>query len=423
LAQIARIGFSTLGSMFVIRYLGPTQYGTLAFVSATVTLFSALVSLPQHGLIVRELANVGENDRSSAISSAFALRLIGAPLLIICSLIAVIVLGHTGSIVLFTLFAATAYLASPFQTIRSELEFDSKFGIVSSIDFFTSAASTGVKLLLIFFNAPLIGFAAITLFDAALQILIYLSLKSDKTKILNIKKIRKSTTVEYFKSGIPLILSGIAIAIFTRTDVIFITKMLDETHAGIYSAGIRVVEATFFLPSIIMSVSFPKIARLYYQDKKKYETEISKYILAITLIGIFVSTVVSASSWYVIPLLLGDTYVAATKIINITIWSIIIVGLNSAINTILTLERATKVSFYMSIIGAVTNILLNYILIPIYGISGAAIATIVAQVSGLLFLPLLYQKHNIFSMMAKPLYPGFIINEIILPLTKGEQKK
>jgi O-antigen/teichoic acid export membrane protein len=73
-------------------------------------------------------------------------------------------------------------------------------------------------------------------------------------------------------------------------------------------------------------------------------------------------------------------------------------------------ENLQKYSFYRTLAGMVLNILLNYILIPIYSIQGAAIATLISQV----------MASYLFNLFNKKLRYTFILqtNAIFFPLRK-----
>ena len=86
------------------------------------------------------------------------------------------------------------------------------------------------------------------------------------------------------------------------------------------------------------------------------------------------------SDWLV-ELLYGVQYSLASDVLMLHIWAGVFVFLGVSFSKYLTAENQTKKAFYRTLLGAVINVLLNYILIPIYGINGAAIATIIGQIS------------------------------------------
>jgi O-antigen/teichoic acid export membrane protein len=80
----------------------------------------------------------------------------------------------------------------------------------------------------------------------------------------------------------------------------------------------------------------------------------------------------------IIKVLLGQEYAASAPVLTIHIWAGIAVFLGVASSQFLIAENLTKLSFYRTLIGMIVNIILNLILIPVYGIIGAAVATLVS---------------------------------------------
>ena len=81
----------------------------------------------------------------------------------------------------------------------------------------------------------------------------------------------------------------------------------------------------------------------------------------------------------IVGLLYGVQYNEAGSVLMIHIWAGVFVFLGSAFSRYLTVENLAKKAFYRTLLGVILNIVFNYILIPKYGINGAAIATLIGQ--------------------------------------------
>jgi O-antigen/teichoic acid export membrane protein len=81
----------------------------------------------------------------------------------------------------------------------------------------------------------------------------------------------------------------------------------------------------------------------------------------------------------VVKLIYGEAYEKAGKVLMIHIWTLVFVFLGVAFSHYLLSENLTKVSFYRTFLGAVLNVLLNFLWIPKYGIMGVVVATLVTQ--------------------------------------------
>jgi O-antigen/teichoic acid export membrane protein len=129
------------------------------------------------------------------------------------------------------------------------------------------------------------------------------------------------------------------------------------------------------------------------------------------LIGLFITF----SADFLVNKLLGTEFRQAASILVLHIWAAPFVFLGVARGQWFMAENLTKFSFATTVLGAITNIILNLILIPLYSGNGAAIATLISYgISAYLsciFYPVLY---NTFWMLTKALLIPFRVQQNIL---------
>ena len=101
-------------------------------------------------------------------------------------------------------------------------------------------------------------------------------------------------------------------------------------------------------------------------------------------IAFFIALPISIFSKNIIFLIFGSEYIKAAMSLSIYVWAGVGVSLGVAMSYYLLTENYNRISMTVAIIGAVINILLNLILIPRIGITGAAISTFVAYNGSLL---------------------------------------
>ena len=125
-----------------------------------------------------------------------------------------------------------------------------------------------------------------------------------------------------------------------------------------------------------------------------------------TWFSISVAFLIMLFSGLIINILYGKEYAQAASVLSIHIWSGVFVFLGVASSNYLIAENLTKISFFRTILGAVSNVILNIILIPLYGIIGAAYATLISYaVSGYFSNILFIKSRRIFLMFLKSLFP------------------
>ena len=160
-----------------------------------------------------------------------------------------------------------------------------------------------------------------------------------------------------------------------RIDQIMINSLLDEYNLGIYSVGVRFVEIFHFVPKILMISILPIIllSKKYYQELLNINSFIFK-------ISIFIVIILYLGSDFLINLFFGQNYLESVEIVKVLSLSIIFV-FYGVINEHWYVKNNLQIYYAINVlIGAILNIILNYYLIKLIGIKGAAIATIFTYV-------------------------------------------
>ena len=205
----------------------------------------------------------------------------------------------------------------------------------------------------------------------------------------------------------PVIISGIAIAVYMRIDQIMIKGMLDAAAVGYYSAAVRISEVFYFLPAIITGSVFPAIIKSKLEDEVRY----NKRLLA--LFTILLWSAIGASIFFtllakpIVLTLFGAEYSPAIPVLMVHTWGSLFVFLGVvrtkwAINE----NYQIYIMFYV-ILGAVINVVLNLIFIPRTGIIGAAFSTVIAQfVAAMLSNLCCSQTRPIFLLQIRSFNPN-----------------
>jgi PST family polysaccharide transporter len=130
---------------------------------------------------------------------------------------------------------------------------------------------------------------------------------------------------------------------------------------------------------IIASSVFPSLVKSKQLGEQEYLRRIQKYFDLSAMLAYALVIPTSLLSHHIISLLYGDAYRGAETIFTILIWGCLFVFLGTAREQFLISEGMMRFIMIATSIGAISNILLNILLIPIYSGVGAAIATLVAE--------------------------------------------
>jgi len=205
-----------------------------------------------------------------------------------------------------------------------------------------------------------------------------------------------------------LILSAFAISIYMKIDQIMLGQMIGNESVGIYSAAVRISEVWYFIPLAIIGSVFPSIMKAKMECERKYKMRMQQLFDAMVWLSLLVCFPLAFSSEYIVVLLFGELYQEAGLVLAIHVWASLFVFLGVATSRWLIAENRQILNLQRTTIGAIANIILNYVLIPRYGAVGASIATVVSYgmvsiMSDLLSKdtrPVFYMKIKAFNLFS-----------------------
>jgi O-antigen/teichoic acid export membrane protein len=393
--QILKMIAGVLVGIWVARYLGPEQFGIFSYVLAFTVIFSGIAKLGLDSIVVRDLVNQPEK-RDIYLGTAFWLKLLGAFLTFSIVVFATLFTPNDNATKLYIFIIASGMFFQPFEVI--DFYFQSKVlsKFVSLCKIMQLLLSSLLKIYFVLKGANLFWFVVVSFIDQ-ITFAIALFFAYTYQKIGGFyHRFDLSIAKSLLKNSWPMILSGIVVMLYMRIDQIMIKEMLGEKEVGLYSAAVRLSEVGYFIPMIITNSLFPAIINAKKVSKELYYIRLQRLYTFVVWIAIGIS--IPLSDWLIV-LLYGQEYQAAGKVLMIHIWASVFVFLGVVSGSWLTSENLQRLSFYRTLAGTVINVSLNFTLIPIYGITGAAIATLIAQmVAALIFDIFLKKTRRMFFM-------------------------
>jgi len=391
-ARVTSLFLSFFIGALVARHLGPERYGILNYALSFVTIFVFLSSFGIDNILVRDLVKYKEENKD-IISTAFILKTIGGILVILISTASSYIINDsyiTRLVFIYSLhllFASLSVIDSYFQSIiKYKYTFIAQFTSVVIVSIF--------KLFLIYKQFGTGWFILAIVFDTIFSSLILLIIFFKKGLYLKLK-INKTLAKKMLLDSWPFILTGAFILIYTKIDQIMIGKMLDTASLGIYVAGVKLAEVWYFIPTIICGVLFPSIVNAKMAEDILYKKRLKKLILLIFFISFSFALFEFIFAKYLTLFVFGKTYLASTIILRIYVWSGIIISIITILHQYLTIENKTRLILISSLFGAITNIILNLVFIPLFGITGAAWATIISYMT----IPLIIYSNLIWKRL------------------------
>ncbi len=403
--RVLRMGVAFFVGVYVARYLGPERFGLLSYAGSFVGLFSGLAALGLNSIVTRELVKTPE-CRDELLGSAFWLKVGGAGLMWI-GIVNAIPFTHNNTYE-NTLIAIIAFsvIFQAFNVIDFHYQAQVKSKYVVYAKSAQLVVSSITKIALIVIEAPLIWFAWVYLLDAVVLAIGLITVYLRKTGKIRVWQWKWRIASALLRDSWPLILSGMTISLQMKIDQVMIKEMLGAEEVGLYAAAVKLSEAWYFIPMAITFSVFPAIVNAKKQNKALYYQRLQKLYDFMIWLAIAIALPITFLAPWIIELLYGKEYLEASNVLSLHIWAGVFVSLGIASSRWFVVENYVKKSFYRGLLGLVVNVVLNVLLIPIYGILGAAIATLIGQMS----FALLYdffdrQTHVSLRLKIKAFFP------------------
>lgn len=383
--RIVHVILSFVIGLLTTRYLGPSNYGLINYATAYTTFFSSFCTLGINSVIVKNFID-HPYDEGETIGTTLVLRAISS-VLSLCTILGIVSIADDGEPV--TLVVVALYCVSlifqVFDTFNYwfQSKLLSKYYAIATIIAYIIASA--YRVLLLAFGKSIQWFAVANSVDycivAALLVLFY-KLNHGPKLSFSIKKAK-----ELLSASCSYILSGLMVAIYGATDKLMLKQMLDDASVGYYSLALSISTMWVFILSAIIDSLKPTIMKYYNDDKRLYETINRKLYAIIFYLSLLASSFIAIIAPWFISIIYGEDYLPAVAPLRIVVWYVAFSYLGVARDIWIVCERKQKNLKYLYIGSAVLNILLNFIMIPQLGVNGAALATLITQISTIFIFP------------------------------------
>ncbi|MFM5297928.1 flippase [Aeromonas veronii] len=394
--KLIRILLGLLVSAWVARYLGPAQYGELAYVLAYLAFFQAVAVLGMDGIIVRDIAK-DKTNAGEILGTAFILRLsVG----FCCWFIAIANMGWFNGwqdrSVYITALAGASLIFQAADTIDLwfQSQSQSRRTVIAKLLAYTIA--NGLRILLILNQAPLLAFAVVMsmefLLAALALVYAYRKFTCQQSWLLV-----RSRVVKLLKESWPFILSGLSVMVYMRIDQIMIKEILGSKDLGLYAAAIPLATVGYFIPTLIFTSLAPHISRVKVKSDYEYRVALSKIFVWYNAIGWMLAIPFAISSQFIVLMLYGEKYILSAEVLSIYVFTSIFVCNGVALGFWVLNESKGMITLVRTVIGALFLCIINTFLIPRFGLVGAAISAVLAQAVSTVLLNIFFAPH-VFKM-------------------------
>ena len=380
LLTISSFIFPLITFPYVSRVLGPAPNGKIALASSIISYFSLLASMgiPSYG--IRKIAEVRDNQEqlNQALTELIVINTFFMLLSYILLLFSVLFISNfkrNGILIaimsiqiMFTTFGVDWF----YQGIE-------QYDYITARNLFFKIIAMVLMFILVHKPQDYLIYAGITV------------LGNVGSNFLNIIKLRDYAHLNFraslslkphLKPIVTLFLYSAMTVIYTNLDQIMLGFMTDNREVGYYSATIKIENILTSVITSLGAVMLPRITYYLNHNKKGFIELIKKSFNFVFLISVPLAIYFYLEANQVIFVLAGKGYERSGLILQYLIPAIVFVGLSSVTAWQMLIPlKMEKWVLIGAIVGAVFNISINLLIIPIIGGTGAAISTVIAECS------------------------------------------
>lgn len=397
LGKVVQMAISLFVGLITARYLGPSNYGLISYAGAYTAFFASICTLGINSVLVKELIDhpdgegmvLGTTLGLKAVSSLFsAVAIFGISLIVDAgepTTHMVVALCSIG--VVFQIFETFNYW---FQAkLRSKTT-----AIVTLIAYMVTAL---YKILLLILQKPVTYFAFATSVDyICIALLLYICYRKEKGQRLCFSF---SYGKRLLKRSYHFILSGLMVSIYGQTDKIMLKHMIGETELGYYSTATAVCTMWCFVLSAIIDSLYPSIMESFHRGKEEFEQKNKLLYRIVFYVSVAVSLLFTLFGSIVIYILYGEAYMPAVAPLRVITWYTAFSYLGVARNAWIVCMERQKYLKYIYFSAAVCNVILNLVFIPLWGATGAAVASLLTQIITSFIAPLFIKNMRDSSVL------------------------
>lgn len=406
--KIVNMILSFFVSLATARYLGPDNFGSINYVAAYVSFFSSITSLGLSVIVIKEVS-MGNEDDNEVIWTGILMRFLTAVFSTV-SVIALVSVTDAGDplIVRIAVLESIGILASAFDTFMYWFQGKllGKYTSIAGV-----IAYLGMSLYRIYLlanGADILWFAFATSVDTLIlsSVLMIFYIRQNGFHL----KVSLALGKRLMRQSYHYMISGLIAILYSKVDQIMLKHMLDSYSVGLYSVALAIAGLWGMIPSAFIQSVSPILYKDAEENRQMFYKRLKQSYAGIWLLNICWSVLISVFSYWVLYLLYGEKYLGAQGALIIVVWYTGISSIGSLTQVYLATEDKNKYVNYFALAGLATDVILNFLLIPKFGIMGAATATLATYTVIHIVMPLVMRETR---TAGKLIIQGMLFREVI----------
>lgn len=365
-------------NILVARCLSTNDNGIINYALSWISFYNAIASLGINN-VINKFTNDNISESNKVLNTAIIFRILSGFLGIIFVYITVLCLNpEENTVLMVALIQSLSIMFAAGDTLVFWFRYKKEANIVAKLRILAFLFSAVIRIIAIMFLENIYIYTL----GVVLETLIFSLLLIYEYRKRYTKKIVASlgTMKMILKSSYPFIFSAVLATLYAQTDKIMLKSMLDNNAVAYYSISVTLAGLMSIIVSAIIEGFRPEI--LLQKNNKnmvEYHLRLRQAYCITFWICILYGIFITFFSKQVIYILYGEKYLPAQPALALIVWYTSFSYFGTINNIYMVAENQEKWVQLTTLVGAVVNIILNYLFIPILGIQGAALASLATQ--------------------------------------------
>lgn len=394
--MLERVSLSLSGifvSVYVARYLGPAQYGLINYLLSVIAIAVPLVQLGADAVLFNRVAKRPRSGMRLMLASMRIRRQLFALIALPLMAWALLTQDRTNQIMMLLMLISAYFSVQDVYKIYYDALLKSKLNtLINNVALLLSIV---MRLGMVYAQLPLEWFALPYVLSSLLPYAVrWVLFRREQAQMPAITGRHKRRYGRYlFSVGLPLAISSLSIVIYTRIDQIMLGNYMGEHSVGLYSAAITLSQGWVFVPIALIMSMMPSVANAGSEEEQ--EERIRQLYLVVLVLSVPVIAVLSLFPQPIVTLMFGESYRQTATILALcSVTSLFSVMGTVSYRAIVLFGGYQFIAIKMPL-AALANVVMNFILIPRYGIMGAAISTLITEFISFFVLNSFFRKGKI----------------------------
>jgi O-antigen/teichoic acid export membrane protein len=423
--------------VIIARNFGPGIYGTFSLAIMLISFVGCIATLGIDSGLLRFIPyylGKSQNERIRyiyrvSLKYMFAAGVFAGVLTFLLSSLISLNIFHEPSMIIFvkwfSVFLPITLITSIYWSIIKAYERIDLYSFIVYI--FYNAAQLGLLLIFLFLNLKSQSIIFSYTFGYLLVLIFsyWVSRKTFpevfKTSTLSNKE-KKETKKELFSYSWPMIFFGVIFTLYSWIDSLIIGFFMNAEAVGIYNAAVPIASLLSIVPLLFIHLLFPLITKEYSRNNPRMIEGLTKQVGKwIFMLDLPILVIMILFPGAIINILFGQEYMPAESSLRFLSIGVFFYSLFVISENLLSMAGKSKITLLNITIASIFNFVLNIILVPKYGIEGAAFSTMVSYLLwGLLSLYQAKKYTSIFPFKKDiiKIFFAIIIPAIVLFFTR-----